>query len=803
MVSTHLIRTLLVFLILLTGQAWASGPANIIGYRSIDIDGRPLKLGLQNKVTPVIMVFLDTGCPISNRYIPELNRLFGQAKAADIQMLGVFAETRADLADIRRYQQEYQLQFPVIFDTTGELADRLKPEVTPEAFVIGTDDDILYRGRIDNRFAAIGQLRNQITARELQDVIGKLGAGQTVKPHRTEAVGCFFEAFKDGVVKQPTYTRHIAPMLNANCVECHSEGGIAPFALADFQDVKRRGVMAAYVAKSGLMPPWRAEKGFGHFRDERHLSKREIETLLNWANTGTPKGKDSELIEPVKPADVRWRMGKPSLELTMTEPFKIPAEGKDIYRYFVIPSGMVKRRDLVGIDFKPGNPAVVHHANFFVDYGGRGRALDAKDKAPGFSVFGTGGFMNYDTGGAFGAWAPGVEPYRLPEGLGMDFYPGGDIVIEIHYHLSGKATSDQSTIALYFADEPVKTHVQGLFLGTQDVAIPAGEKDYRRHIWMHVPADMTLIDLSPHMHYIGKTAKVEATLPDGSKVPLVNVTDWDIRWQNVYIFRKPVKIPKGSRIDVWFSFDNSAENPANPFHPPKPMDWGWASDEEMAELYVTMIPDNPKDYDKLVAASRASWVRPSDPAITANMTDWTVADAQSLFNKMQSVSLWSDEGEQVLQQALYADAFEALITLYEKASVNYDADTLAKYGVLLASATGLTEDEKHIQWLTEAADKAFDAALQADPTHWDASFSKAYSYAQWPLEYGLATYAEQIMTELIAYQKTQPKQAKFAKVWVYLGDLYQKQGNQAKAKSTWQEGLKHHPNSLLLKQRVR
>ena len=220
--------------------------------------------------------------------------------------------------------------------------------------------------------------------------------------------------------------------------------------------------------------------------------------------------------------------------------------------------------------------------------------------------------MSYDsgdeTGGQIGAWAPGTAPYMFSEGLGFYLPKGGDLVIEIHYHLDGKEHMDQSSVGLYLSKKPLKKQVQSLFVGSMDVNVPAGQNNYWRHVFMNVSEDMEIIDATPHMHYIGKEFIMVATLPDGTRKNLLKIDQWDFRYQDVYIFDKPVKIPKGSRIDCWFSYDNSAENSANPNSPPKPIKWGWNTDDEMLEVYITIITDK---VGPLMKDAYNSWLQPA------------------------------------------------------------------------------------------------------------------------------------------------------------------------------------------------
>ena len=264
--------------------------------------------------------------------------------------------------------------------------------MTSESFVISTANRIVYRGRIDDRFAAVGRLRTRITSHDLRDIVEDVSRGGRAEPYETEAVGCFHYAW--GELGEPgagtgevTWARHVAPLLQANCVECR-RGGIAPFSLEGYDNAKRWHRMVAWMTDERLMPPWRPVPGSGEFRDARRLSARQIELLWTWSRTGARFG-DPEDTMPISTRPVsKWRLGEPDLVLAMREPFEVPANGDDIYRYFVIPAEFAEDKVVVALDFSPGDPRVVHHANYLIDYEGRARAEDAKDEAPGFSVFG-------------------------------------------------------------------------------------------------------------------------------------------------------------------------------------------------------------------------------------------------------------------------------------------------------------------------------------------------------------------------------------------------------------------------------
>ena len=594
----------------------AGDTVDLIGVRVTDVKGQHHRIGVSTgKVQPAVLVFLDTACPVATRYVPTLNALHAEAAARGVALYGVLSNPAITWRASADFVDDFGIAFPVILDSAGDLALRLGPRVMSEAFVVSTGDRVVYRGRIDDRFAAVGRLRTRIASHDLRTVIEALADGGEPEPYETEAIGCFHHAWDQpgatgNGLDEVTYNRHIAPLLEANCVECHRQGGIAPFSLEGYDNAKRWHRMVAFMTHERQMPPWRAVPGFGAFRDARRLSDHQIALLASWSENGARLGDaDDTMPAPVR-SPSKWRLGEPDLVLSMTEPFEVPADGDDIYRYFVIPSGFIEDKVVAALDFSPGDAKVVHHANYLMDYGGRARAEDAKDAEPGFSVFGTGGFLDYNAWG-IGGWAPGAEPYVLDKGLGMWLPKGGDLVLEVHYHLNGKATTDRSAVGFYFAKEPVSRYVDGVVIGTQNLRIPPGERNYWRRFSMDVPSGMTLTDVTPHMHFLGREFIAIATLPDGSETPLIRIADWDFRWQNTFAYREPVHLPAGSRIDAWMRYDNAADNPQNPALEPETVTWGWETTDEMSELWIGFVPDEPADRQRIVSASERSWYRPA------------------------------------------------------------------------------------------------------------------------------------------------------------------------------------------------
>ncbi|HTM47526.1 MAG TPA: hypothetical protein VL285_02525 [Bryobacteraceae bacterium] len=388
----------------------------------------------------------------------------------------------------------------------------------------------------------------------------------------------------------PTFNKDIAPILHRNCASCHRPGEVAPFALLTYQDASKRAGLIAEVTRTRAMPPWKAEPGYGHFQDERRVSDAQIALLRQWAKAGAPEGRPED--KPVAPRFPEgWQAGKPDMEVTVAKPFHAPAEGRDVFQCFVIPLNLDSDKYVRTVEFRAGNRRVVHHALFFLDTSGSARELDAATPEPGYPCFGGPGIP---PSAGLGGWAPGASAIPLPDGVATTIKKGSDLVMQIHYHPSGKPEMDQSSVGLTFTEKPTKG-LSGLLTGTRRIDIPAGEAHYEVRDSLVIPQDVDLIGITPHAHYLCKEMKVDARLPDGSVTPLIWIKDWDFNWQGQYRYADPVRLLKGTKVEMKYIYDNSASNPHNPSSPPRRVTFGEQTTNEMALAFLQVMLPSPED----------------------------------------------------------------------------------------------------------------------------------------------------------------------------------------------------------------
>jgi hypothetical protein len=428
----------------------------------------------------------------------------------------------------------------------------------------------------------------------------------------------------------PTFAKHVAPILYRSCVSCHRPGEVAPMSLLTYDEVRPWARSIKQKVASQQMPPWLADPHFSDlkFKNDRTLSRDEIETILKWADAGAPRGNDADM--PPKPEfGEGWRFGPPDYIIKMPAPYDLPPEGQIDYLSFYVPVPFDHDVFVEKIEMKPSNKAVVHHETGWavtlrddikiVDgkpYSLDGKLLDKNNVRPkGSTVFETQGISKlicYVPGRGYEEHRPGTAK-RIPAGKNQY------IQFDVHYQPSGKPEQDQSEIGLYFSKVPV-THevitemIGGGSDGTRIVegrevpgelvtvngamrrrarlpTIPPYAENWAITAITPVPDDITLYGLSPHMHLRGKDIQYLIVYPDGRQQPLLSVPKYDFNWQLYYDLEQPLKIPAGSKIVAAGHYDNSTKNRYNPA-PEKEVFWSEQSWDEMYEPYIEYSVDN-------------------------------------------------------------------------------------------------------------------------------------------------------------------------------------------------------------------
>lgn len=518
-----------------------------------------------------------------------------------------------------------------------------------------------------------------------------------------------------GAASAPTFNREISRIVWERCATCHRPGGAGPFPLIAYDDVARNAEIIADVIKSRYMPPWPPTPGIGSFEGERWMPESEIATLLRWIEEGRPQGDSEDLpTQPTWPSG--WSLGEPDLTLEMDDAFSVPADGSDVFRNFVLAIPIDRTRYVRGFEFRPGNVPIVHHARMLLDPNGVARRRDEHEPGPGFSEGMALGEV-FDPDGHWIGWTPGKQPTLLRPDLVWRIDPGSDLVLELHLLPSGRPETIRSSLGLYFTDQPPKRTPFIVRLGRNDIDIPAGESNYVIEDSYQTPVDLQILNVYAHAHYLGKTVEGWAVLPGGKRQDLLRIENWSFDWQDEYRYREPVELPRGSRIFMRFSYDNSPGNPRNPSHPPRRVTYGWKTFEEMGDLWFQVLA---KDDDREILAhdflrkerlaqvaglEKQLEITPTDLAKRKdlgylNLQAGRLANAVRAFERVveddpTSVFAWHNLG---LAWNLQGETHRAALAYREAISADpTHAPSLSNLAVVLANAGKAVEAEGHLR----------------------------------------------------------------------------------------------------------
>ena len=488
-----------------------------------------------------VLVFVNTSCPVAQRYLPTLQELEKEYRAKDVQFLAVNAAEEDSLIAMATQAVKYDIEFPFVKDFDGAAAKLLGVKRTPEAVVLDRDKVIRYRGRIDDQHR-LGGVRKEPTSRDLKDAIDAVLAGKKPAQAETEVDGCpitFPKAVKSAEV---TFAEHVAPVLKKHCWDCHKDGGSAPFALTSHKQAAARADSLVEVIRDQRMPPWFASHEFGPFLNKRGLSDEERSVINNWARSGAAAGDMSKA--PAAPKDVagKWLIGEPDLVLKTT-PFELVAKGDIPYQYAVLFHLFTEDTWIQGAQITTDNPASLHHCNMAF------ASITEKFQE-----------SNFITG-----YVPGGEPMALEDGLAFLIPKGTVLGLQAHFVSTGKPEKCTISVGLRYPRVTVDRRLRHIQLTDRRFAIPPGDPAHKVSAAKVLDEDVTGVGLFSHMHLRGKDMTFKAHLPDGKTDTLLIIPNYNFSWQVPYHWEPGKKtLPKGTKLECVAHFDNSPFNPFNP-----------------------------------------------------------------------------------------------------------------------------------------------------------------------------------------------------------------------------------------------
>ena len=325
---------------------------------------------------------------------------------------------------------------------------------------------------------------------------------------------------------------------------------MAPMALTTYAEARpwAKAIREAVIGRT--MPPWFADPCCGKFEHDRRLSDAEVRTLASWAETGAAEGREGD-APAARVWTEGWNLPRVDGVVAMAEPFHVPAKEAVEYQYMVIASGFAEDKWVRGVEVRPTDRSVVHHAVVYVR-----KAGDTWTRGP-------------TTADILTVYAPGSAPDVFRQDMAKLIPAGADLVLEVHYTPKGEETQDRIEVGLMFAPERPSKRVITLQMASTAFAIPPGAKDFRVAVWGTLPNEALLIGFFPHMHLRGKSFEFTLVKDGGEEKAadvetLLKVAPYDFYWQLSYRLAEPRLLKKGSRLNFIATYDNSAGNPNNP-----------------------------------------------------------------------------------------------------------------------------------------------------------------------------------------------------------------------------------------------
>jgi hypothetical protein len=394
-----------------------------------------------------------------------------------------------------------------------------------------------------------------------------------------------------------TFYRDVLPILQERCQACHRPGEVGPMAFGAYDTTRPWAKAIKQAVLLGKMPPWYADSPPGKFHNDPRLSRQEIDKLAAWADAGAPAGNPKDAPPPLTFAE-GWSIDKPDQVFEVPTPFQIPATGTLEYTYVIVPTGFKEDRWITQVEVRPGNRAVVHHANVYIREPGSnwlreyamGKLFIPEERGERVATGGSSSAGASVREQVIAGFAPGRPAKQVPDGYAMLIPAGSDLVFQLHYTTNGKPAEDITRIGFVYAKQTPVKRVIRVQASNAGLVIPPGAADYPVSGSAALGIDCELLNVYPHMHLRGKSMVLSAVYPTGEREEFVRVPHYDFNWQQVYSLSQTRILPKGTLLKADATFDNSAANRTNP-NPRATVRWGDQSwDEMMVGFFDLAIP---------------------------------------------------------------------------------------------------------------------------------------------------------------------------------------------------------------------
>lgn len=550
-------------------------------FKLLDHEGAMHELYYLSDMEAVVIMVHGNGCPIARNANHTYNELREKYASKGVTFLMLNANIQDNRESIAKEAKEFGIEVPILVDETQLIAESLGVERTADTYIIDPDTwKVVYRGSLDDRLGYETQ-KMKADKHYVADALDAVLADKQPKVASTDAKGCLValpEQERRDAHKKISYSEDVAPILQDKCLACHRPEGIGPFAMDSYQMVKGFAPMIREVIRTKRMPPWHADPHYGKFANDRSLSNEETKTLVHWIEAGAPRGEGPDVLAQHDFSAPKWALGEPDVIVEIPA-YDVPATGVVDYLNPKAKNPLGKDAWVRAVEIIPGSRQALHHV--ITTFG-----VPDPEAREGFR-----------TTGGLGGYVPGNSVDEFPENTGVFLPKDAVFNFQMHYTTFGKAVEDKSVMGIYLHDGKPKYPLDSITMLNPMISIPPHTKEHwEKKETKPLERDILVYSLLPHSHFRGKAADYTAIYPDGKEEILLSVPNYDFNWQTSYVFEEPKRLPAGTVIQYNQSWDNSAQNPANP-DPSRTVPWGQQSWDEMLFGQVRFRYANPKPGD--------------------------------------------------------------------------------------------------------------------------------------------------------------------------------------------------------------
>ena len=543
----------------------AAGSARVGDFALLDHQGKHHQLSWYGDQKAIVIVIQGNGDTAVRAAAPTLNKLQEQFESQAVAFFMLNPRPQDSRESIAKEAANFGYELPILVDESQLVAESLGVENTAEAFLIDPQTmSLVFRGPIED-----------VDNHYLKDALSKLLAGQVIADSRVAIAGSAitFASRAQHQVDKVSYSKDIVPILLDNCVSCHHDGGIAPWSMSSHRMILGWSKMMREVVMTRRMPPGQIDHHVGKpIQDMMGLTVEEKQRLVHWIDAGAPMEGAGDPLTTLSIDDPRYSLGEPDMIIKVPAQ-SIPATGVIDYRYIPVELNLDEDVWVRAMETVPGDKQVLHHVIAYLsspaDKSVRGRQTGSA------------------RGESIGGFAPGRQTDVFRDNSGRLIPKGSNLLLQMHYTTSGKATVDETEIGLFIYDEPPAYVMAGGVAGQRRFMIPANAREHKLEGEQLIERDAWLYSMMPHMHFRGKYMNYTAVYPDGSSEILLSVPRYDFNWQFNYQLEEPLFLPAGTRLIAKGAMDNSDRNTANP-DPSIPVHFGLQTRHEMFFGFVTL-----------------------------------------------------------------------------------------------------------------------------------------------------------------------------------------------------------------------